>query len=317
MTGRLAGACAWLTLGALLAACSHGHASSANRGASSTTVAIGASSTAKATGETAPTLAGGVALPASKAPSTVTSSLSSTATGISPGTGPGATSAARAGFDAWLQALADGDTTTALADSSGPAQALGAVAIVVDEAFTADGATASTKVSSQSLSPIAASAQEVDFSGEVVLGHTLSGPKGSTSNQDKIDGPIKVIAKSGSWQVENFTYDGQLLLLYTQGSSTSVNGVTLVVAFVESLGNATVALVKLTANGPLPVDIEKVSLTLGSGAAVVGTAQFGKGMSVGELDFPRITGAPAHLDVTVKRGPGATPFDLSMALHGR
>jgi hypothetical protein len=291
-----------LALMGLLAACSSGPGR-----ASSTTLAVQPSRHA-AERVTASTLAGGVALPAGRGPSRPPSADGA------PG-GPDA--AARAGFDTWLQALATGDTTTVLATSSGPAQALGAVALVVDEAFTADGASTSTTIGSESLSPSTVSAQEVDFSAQVVLDHTLSGPKGTTSSQDTIAGPVKVVSRSGSWQVEDLTYDGQALVLYTEGSSATVNGVTLVVAFVESLGNATVALVKLTASGPLPLDIDKVALTLASGAQITGTAQFGKAMSVGELDFARIPGAPALLDVTVRRGPGATPFDLQIALQGQ
>lgn len=286
-----------LSLCLVLASCSAG-AHAATKG-TPTTVAVQPGRAAH--GVTPSTLAGGVALPNGSSPSTAAHG--------------GSDSPARAAFDQWLQALVGGDTNTVLATSKGPAQALGAVALVVDEAFTADGASTTTTVGSESLTTAAVAADEVDYSGSVVLDHTLSGPSGSTKSEDSLSGPIKVVLHSGSWQVENLTYDGQPLVFYNQGASTTLNGVTLVVAFVESLGNATVDLIKLTASGPLPLDIEKVTMSLGSGQQVTGTAQFGKGMSVGELDFARIAGVPSHLDVTVKRGPGATPFDLSIAVQ--
>lgn len=292
-------ACLGLCL--VLASCSAG-AHATTKG-TPTTVAVQPGRAASGThGVTPSTLAGGVALPNGGSPSTAVHGVSG--------------SSARAAFDQWLQALVGGDANTVLATSRGPAQALGALALVVDEGFTADGASATTTVGSESLTMAAVTADEVDLSGSVVLDHTLSGPSGSTKSDDSLAGPIKVVLNSGSWQVENLTYDGQPLVLYNQGASTTLNGVTLVVAFVESLGNATVDLVKLTASGPLPVDIVKVTMTVGSGQQVTGTAQFGKGMSVGEVDFARIAGVPSHLDVTVKGGPGATPFDLSMVLQG-
>lgn len=291
---------ACLGLCVVLASCSAG-AHAATKG-TPTTVALQPGRAAPGgRGVTPSTLAGGVALPNGGTPSTAARGVSG--------------SPARAAFDQWLQALVGGDTNTVLATSGGPAQAVGAVALVVDEGFTADGANTTTTVGSESLTTASVTADEVDFSGSVVLDHTLSGPSGSTKSEDSLAGPIKVVLHSGTWQVENLIYDGQPLVLYNQGASTTLNGVTLVVAFVESLGNATVDLVKLTATGSLPVDIEKATMTLGSGQEVTGTAQFGKGMSVGELDFARIAGVPSRLDVTVKRGSGATPFDLSIALQ--
>jgi hypothetical protein len=289
---RRAAGLAFLGLCLVLASCSSGGHATA-RG-TPTTVAVRPGGAPNETHRvTSSTLAGGVALPTHGHAGSAARETSD--------------SPARAALDQWLQALVGGDTTTVLATSSGPAQALGAVALVVDEALSADGTSTTTTVGSESLSATAVSADEVDFSGNVVLDHTLSGSSGSTKSQDTMAGPIKVLLHSGSWQVENLTYDNQPLVLYTQGASSTVNGVTLVVAFVESLGNATVALVKLTASGPLPVDIEKVTMTLGSGQQVTGAAQFGKGMSVGELDFARIAGAPAQLDVTVKRGQERLP----------
>jgi hypothetical protein len=92
-----------------------------------------------------------------------------------------------------------------------------------------------------------------------------------------------------------------------------VNGITLTVAFVVSIGKATVALVKLSSSGTQRVSVDRVTLTSASDSRVAGNAQFGQRMAIGEFDFSRIAQAPHLLDVSMRNDSG-TRIDVSIPL---
>lgn len=276
-----------------------------------------ASSEAAAAETTTTAVVGGVTI-AAPGPSPGPSSrgtASPSGASDTPATDPAA--AARAAFDTWLAALERQDVTTALATSTGPAAALGALQLVADEIASGNGGGIDIQAQNESLRTASVAPTAVALDGHVDLVDSIRSSKSTTQARSRIDGPIHVTLQQGSWRVSDFRYGGQALEQYPEDASQTASGVHVVVAFALSNANLTSILVGVQATSRnRSATLESATLTLASGKQQPLRAFFGKGVEAGLLDAARVADRPARLDLTFKDSVGGT-LAFSIPLPGQ
>lgn len=229
----------------------------------------------------------------------------------------GAKTAARQALDGWLAALGHRDAATMLADSTGAAAGLGSINLVAQQAIASRGGTTDVEVSSEALTPGDVGAAAVTFTGEIDLRTAVTGPKGTTTSQDRITGPIRVVNDRGTWRVATFAFDGMPLVYYPEGATQTVSGLRLDVALVLSYIGDTIALVAVHPDNPgVTVTLQRLTLTTASGAKLTGSASFPAKSPTGLFTFSRTAERPTRLDATFQERNGPA-VNFSLALPGQ
>lgn len=193
-------------------------------------------------------------------------------------TDPGATTgdstpvpAAADALTAYFDALQAEDFATAQRVSSGSARFMARIRDVVARYNAEREGVTELTYSSRSFSVESSDASRVVHIGSARLDSTVSGPAGDPYSESVLfENPV-VSFESGSWQVSDYTYDGQPIEQYPATSSKKVGGVDLRLQGALAFGTSTGLIIDLVTDSDHDIKVDNAHLNYADGTSATPT----------------------------------------------